>query len=82
MNPGPTIENVLDIFHMNIISINHQSGHLNFLVHDFDSLCFTETHLDNSVSNDGLLIDDFNDIIRKYRNCFVGGVMIGKDNDQ
>jgi exonuclease III len=80
LNPGPTTENVLGILHLNIRSISHKLGHLNSFVHDFDILCFTETHLDNCVSNTNLSLDGFNNIIRKDRNCFGGGVMIYMSN--
>ena len=53
---------------------------LNSFVHDFDVLCFTETHLDSCVSNTNLSLDGFDNIIRKDRNCFGGGVMVYLSN--
>lgn len=80
VNPGPMTDNVLDIIHLNIRSIRHKIAHLNTLVHDFDILCFTETHLDDTVSNDSLSLDGFDTIYRKDRNCYGGGVMIYVSN--
>ena len=70
VKPGPTSENIIDILHLNIRSIMHKLGLSNSLIHDFDILCFTETHLDILVSNDNVLLDGFNNIIRKDRNCW------------
>ena len=80
VNPGPSTENILDILHLNIRSIRHKLGYLNSFVHDFDILCFTETHLDNTVNNTDLHLDGFSSILRKDRNRFWGGVMIYLSN--
>lgn len=76
VNPGPIMANVLDILHLNIRSIRNKVAHLNTIVHDFDILCFTETHLDCNVTNESIMLDGFKIIYRKDRNCFGGGVMI------
>ena len=76
VNPGSMTDNVLDILHLNVRSIRNKIAHLNTLVHDFDILCFTETHLDSNVCNENLLLDGFHTIFRKDRNSFGGGVMI------
>ena len=65
VNPGPIINNVPDILHLNVRSIRNKIAHLNSIVHDFDILCFTETHLDSNVSNDNLTLDGFSTIFRK-----------------
>ena len=44
VNPGPSIENVLDIVHLNIRSIRHKLGYLNSFIHDFDIL-FSQKHI-------------------------------------
>ena len=80
VNPGPKPVNIIDILHLNIRSIRHKLDHLNSFIHDFDNLCLTETHLDISVSNDNLLFEGFNNIIRKDRNCFGDGIMIYLSN--
>lgn len=71
VNPGPInniMANVLDILHLNIRSIRNKVAHLNTIVHDFDILCFTETHLDCNVTNENLILDGFKTIYRKDRN--------------
>lgn len=65
VNRSPTPENIIDILHLYIRSIRHKLGHLNSFIHDFDILCFIKTHLDISVSNDNLLLEGSNTIIRK-----------------
>lgn len=67
---------MLDILHLNIRTIKNKVAHLNKIVHDFDILCFTETHLDFNVTNESLMFDGFNTIYCKDRNCFGGGVLI------
>ena len=69
VKPDHTSENIIDILHLNIRSIRHKLGLLISLIHDFDILCFTETHLDILVSNDNVFLEGFNNIIRKDRNC-------------
>ena len=54
VNPGPTFENVLDIIYLNIRSIRNKR--LFTFTHDFDIACFTETHLDNSFSDDDITL--------------------------
>ena len=46
------------------------------IVHDFDKVCFSETHLDNNVTNEQINIEGFSQIIRKDRNCYGGGIAI------
>ena len=75
-NPGPCVENSLDIVHINIRSIRNKIDSLLYLVQDFDILCFTETHLDTNISNDNLCIEGYNSCFRKDRNSYGGGVMI------
>ena len=41
---------------------------------------YRNTHLDISVSNDNLLLEGFNNIIRKDRNCFGGGIIYLSNN--
>lgn len=48
----PSVEKSLDILHLNIRSIRNKIDSLMYLVHDFDILCFTETHLDINVLNE------------------------------
>jgi hypothetical protein len=69
-NPGPetsdTISGGLTIFHLNIKSIRNKLDSILYLL-DHDILCFTETHLDNSITDDVLAIPGYVVIIRKDR---------------
>jgi hypothetical protein len=76
LNPGPMYDRVIDIFHLNVRSIRNKIDDLYAIVHEFDIVCFTETHLDKNVTDDQIKIDGFNCIFRKDRNCYGGGVLI------
>ena len=52
LNPGPKYGSVLDIIHLNIRSIRNKIEDLYTIVHDFDIVCFSETHLDNNDTNE------------------------------
>jgi hypothetical protein len=75
-NPKPetndTISSGLTTFHLNIRSIRNKLDSILYLL-DHDILCFTETHLDNSISDDVLAIPGYDVIIRKDR----AGIGIG-----
>jgi len=75
-NPGPetndTIQGGLTIFHLNIRSIRNKLDSILYLL-DHDIPCFTETHLDNSISVDVRAIPGYYVIIRKDR----AGIGIG-----
>ena len=68
-NPGPetgeTVSSGISIFHLNIRSIRNKLYDILHLL-EYDILCFSETHLDDSVSNAVLEIPGYN-IIRKDR---------------
>lgn len=51
-NPGPSNAHSLDILHLNVRSIRNKIDSLQYLIHDFHILCFTETHVDPSVLDD------------------------------
>jgi exonuclease III len=80
LNPGPMYDRVIDIFHLNVRSIRNKIDDLYAIVHEFDIVCFTETHLDKNVTDDQIKIDGFNCIFRKDRNCYGGGVLIYLSN--
>jgi hypothetical protein len=69
-NPGPEINDMisggLTIFHLNIRSVRNKLCSILYLL-DHDILCFTETHLDNSITDDILAIPGYDVIIRKDR---------------
>jgi hypothetical protein len=40
-------------------------------------ICVTESHLDTNIVDNDIIIDGFSDqILRKDRNCFGGGVLV------
>jgi len=78
-NPGPVHASVdvLSILHLNIRSLRNKIEFIydNFL--DFDILCFTETHLDDRVSDESLQISEkFGSLYRKDRTNHGGGVAV------
>lgn len=78
LNPGPlNSENAISILHSNIRSIRNKIDFIqeNFL--DFEILCFTETHLDNSVSLDSLFLSlSYDEPYRKDRTNHGGGILV------
>ena len=81
-NPGPSTSetHTLDIFHLNTRSVRNKLDHLSDMVDSYHILCFSETHLDNSVDSSNLLIEGFDESIRKDRTQHGGGVMIYLSN--
>ena len=88
-NPGPSsdgssisshtsdlIHNCLTVMHLNIRSVRTKLIFLESFADDVDILCLTETHLDESVTDDQLMIENFSELHRKDRNMFGGGIMI------
>lgn len=78
VNPGSGKEhiNASDIFHLNRRSIRNKIGYLNDIAHEFRILCFTETHLDNSIDSTSLKLQSFDSPIRKDQTHNGGGIMI------
>ena len=77
-NPGPDINDHYDlsVLHLNIRSLRNKLSFIDTFCSDFDILCFTETHLDDSIGNESLTIPGFSTIMRKDRNAHGGGVII------
>ena len=65
-NPGPSTSetHTLDIFHLNTRSVRNKLDHISDIVDSYHILCFSETHLDNSVDSSNLLIEGFDEPIR------------------
>ena len=82
MNPGPNMTDVraLDIFHLNTRSIRNKTEYINYIVDDYHILCFSETHLDDSVDSASLQFQGFDSPLRKDRSRNGGGVMIYMSN--
>ena len=61
LNPGPKgtpdlIENVLSIYHGNIRSLRNKINKITNLIEKFDIVFFTETHLNNQITDDDIVI--------------------------
>ena len=70
LNPGPddTLrEYCVSVLHCNMRSIRNQLEYIIGNFCDFDCLCFTETHLDDSVENVNISFTDFSIPFRKDR---------------
>ena len=74
-NPGPT-HNELSMFSWNIRSLRNKLDFLNDICSDFDIICLTETHLDETILSADLLIEGFSEPLRRDRNCFGVGVIV------
>lgn len=83
LNPGPSTSEsvkVLEIFHLNTRSVRNKLEYISDIAESFHVLCFSETHLDNTVQNDLLKIQGFDEPLRKDRNQNGGGVMVYVSN--
>ena len=68
-NPGPNPDHTLSFLHLNIRSIRNKIDFLKDNFTDFEVLCFSETHLDITVSSESLGISDcYSNPYRKDRN--------------
>ena len=75
-NPGP-FDNEISIFHLNIRSIRHKLDYVEALALGSSIVCITESHLDDTVLSRDIQIQGYHDnILRKDRNCFGGGVLV------
>ena len=57
-NPGPTHEHTLSVLRLNIRRIKNKISYLQDNFMDFEILCFSETHLDMTVSSELLFISN------------------------
>ena len=79
--PGPnTPEHSISILHLNIRSIRQKNDFITDNLLDFDILCFTETHLNQDIMTDSILLDNFSLPYRKDRNNRGGGILIYINN--
>ena len=77
LNPGPQfLGHSLAVLHINIRSIRHKLEYIKEQFLDFDILCFTETHLDDTVLASDIQLSQSFDIFRKDRNCHGGGILV------
>ena len=85
-NPGPTNQNhdtstlsspsVLNILHLNVRSIRHKLECISDISDDYDVLCFSETHLDDTINSPDILLEGFNTPFRRDRTCRGGGLLV------
>ena len=79
LNPGPENlrEHCVSILQCNIRSIRNKIEYIVDNFCDFDCLCFTETHLDNSIDNAIIrLTNEFAVPYRKERTNHRGGILV------
>ena len=84
-NPGPNRSITSDqsehlcglsVFHLNTRSIRNKIDDLSDLLEGTNVICFTETHLDNTVSQDSIAFDGYYVPFRKDFNNRSGGILI------
>ena len=84
-NPGPGNQlnsqggtaGVLSLLHLNIRSVRNKLNYIFDNLTDFNIMCFTESHLDEHVSDDFLLCKCTNyKLFRKDVSSHSGGVLI------
>lgn len=78
-NPGPNsqTEHSISILHCNIRSIRSKLEYILNNFCDYDLLCFTETHLDDSVTDEAVYLSlNFDVPYRKDRSCHGGGILV------
>lgn len=78
--PGSDLPNVklsyIRIAHNNVCSLCPKVDIFTAEMSNFDVICISETHLDNSIHSDSIVIDGFHPPLRKDRNRQGGGVAI------
>ena len=78
-NPGPNNTNTihtLDILHLNTRSNRNKMNSISDLSESYQILCFSETQLDDTIDSSLLLIEGFDNPLRKDRTRNGGGVMV------
>lgn len=70
------MDSKLSFYHINICSLVNKIDEIALETEDFDIIGITETHLDNSVKNDEIVIPNYYEPIRRDRNRYGGGVAI------
>lgn len=73
-NPGPLSE--LSIFNWNARSLRNKINDLCDISNEFNILCITESHLDQNVSTNEILIENFSEPFRRDRNFAGGGIVL------
>lgn len=78
VNPGPVTNDIhsIDIMHLNTRSIRHKMDYLSNMAEAFHIVCCSETHLAADVDTNDLIIEGFDDPIRKDRTRNGGGIIV------
>ena len=80
-NPAPKFPCYsISILHLNIRSIRQKIGFIKDNLLDYDILCFTESPLNEVVSTDSILLDNFTVPYRKDRTIRGGGILVYINN--
>ncbi|OWF47171.1 RNA-directed DNA polymerase from transposon BS [Mizuhopecten yessoensis] len=74
-NPGPS-SGELSVFHLNIRSIRNKMDYIEDIAGDYDIVCLTESHLDDHVLSEDILLPGFHAPFRLDRNFAGGGVIV------
>ena len=82
LNSRPDSDGIdsLDIVHLNTRSIRNKLEFLPNLEESFQIACFTETHLNADVSSSNLILEGFDESLRKNRTRNGGGILIYLSN--
>ena len=73
-NPGPVSD--ISVFNWNVRSIRNKLDYLKDIADEYNVICLTETHLDENIETEEILIDHFLRPFRKDRNFAGGGILI------
>ncbi len=86
LNPGPnpnesshtcSLDASVSILHHNIRSLRNKIDDIVSIVDEYDIVCFTETHLDHTITNDNIVLPGFNPVpFRLDRNSRGGGIIL------
>ena len=79
-NPGPNTCHSISILYLNIRSIRQNLEFIKEKLLDYDILCFTESHLNEDVLTESLLLDNFLTPFRKDRTNRGGGILVYINN--
>ena len=79
-NPGPNQE--LSVFHLNARSIRNKLDYLQDIASESSIIYVTESLLDPCILDGDILLEGFSEnILRKDRNCYGGGVLVYTSQD-
>ena len=84
INPGPSTTadtQSISVLHLNIRSLRNKIEFIKDHFIEYDILCFTETHLSDTVTDDLLFIEGFSIFYRKDRTNHASGIMIYISNN-